>query len=105
MAKILEFKMDKQSRNKGFNMVESLLVVFIISMLAILFLSPFISRVHTDTSSVVYMQVMAMKNLKRNEFDKDLWFNENGNINQAQTKKIGGKTCIFNLGFGRFTCE
>lgn len=62
-------------------------------------------RTHKEVSSLIYNQVMAMKDLKRKEFDDDLWFNENGNINRAQTKMIANKTCVFNLGFGRFHCE
>ena len=86
-------------------MIESLLVVFIISMLTLLFSTPFINRNKSDSTSIIFKQLMSMRNLERKEIDQDLWFNENGNINKAQTRKIRGKICVFNLGFGRFYCE
>ena len=106
MVKLLKFKTVKLCNSSGFNLVEILLVVFIISILSLLFISPFISQNDkSKTNSILYKQLMAMRDLERTEFDKELWFNEKGNINRAQTKKIGNKTCVFNLGFGRFSCE
>ena len=97
--------MDKLCSNDGFSLVESILIVFIISMLSLLFITPFIRVNQIEVSSLLTYQVIAMRDLKRKEFDHELWFNENGNINRAQTKKIANKVCVFNLGFGRFFCE
>ncbi|AMC94637.1 hypothetical protein AOC36_04990 [Erysipelothrix larvae] len=52
-----------------------------------------------------YCQLEAMAEKTRCTVNENLWFNKNGNINQAQTQQFGRKTCVFQLGFGRFKCE
>lgn len=93
-------------RNKGFTLLELLLVVSMLTIVSLLTMTRwqfFASK--DDTINILYKQVHAMRVQDKVLVNKSLYFNGNGNINQAQTLKFNHKTCRFQLGFGRFYCE
>lgn len=95
--------MDKH-QNSGFTIVELLVVMLILLSLPVIFNFNFI-KFSFDYFNPTHCQLKAMTNRKNCHYTKTLHFNENGNINRAQTIKVGKKECVFQLGMGRFYCE
>ena len=95
--------MGKQ-QNKGFTLIEVLVCLLIISLILLFSMNSFI-KFSNSYFNPVYYQLEAMATKKRTKMDSVIWFNENGNINQARTIKINNKKCVFQLGMGRFRCE
>lgn len=54
---------------------------------------------------ILSAQISAMRGQDEVRVSDSMHFNANGNINQAQTIEYDNKTCVFQLGFGRFYCE
>ncbi len=90
--------------NKGYTLLEVLLVMFTLTMLSSLFFVVFKRPSYTYINPVA-CQLDAFSNHSRCYFTKDIWFNQNGNINKARSVKLGKFDCVFQLGFGRFRCE
>lgn len=91
--------------NKGFTLIEVLVVMFIISVFSVIFMLPvYISSANTSLN-ILDVQLEAMAKSERVYLNDSIWFNERGNINQAITTNLKGFTCVFQLGFGRFKCE
>lgn len=90
--------------NKGFTLIEMMLVLFILVSLTLIFsIKP--TLFHYDYFNPVHCQLKAMSSKEKCELNKTLHFNANGNINHAQTISINKKTCVFQLGMGRYRCE
>ena len=86
-------------------MVEMLVVMFVMGMMALLFIGPTYFMDQSFSSSIVEAQLEAMALNKRVSLSDSLWFNARGNINQPQRIRYKGFQCVFQLGFGRFRCE
>lgn len=91
-------------RNSGFTLIEVLLVLFTITLFSLVFIP---SKVEFENHLInpITCQLYAMSHKDKCVFINDLSFNENGNINKAQTRIIFNKECVFQLGMGRFRCE
>ena len=94
---------DKQF-NKGFTFLEMMVVLMVISALSLLFVLPVVFADELGVDSIIEAQLKAMADSERVVIQEGLWFNIRGNINQAQTVNYKGFKCVFQLGFGRFTC-
>lgn len=90
--------------NKGFTLIEVLLVLFIISLFGIIFF-PIIHMPSSQLFDPEACQLKAMALKQHCNFTDSLSFNRNGNINHAQTIVNNKKTCVFQLGMGRYVCE
>ena len=99
----LELLMDKRL-NKGFTLVEVLIVLLCVVSLTILFNISW-QKIEFNHLNPTHLQLKAMATKQKVSFTKTLHFNENGNINRAQTIKLNNKDCVFQLGMGRFYCE
>ncbi|QIK70153.1 prepilin-type N-terminal cleavage/methylation domain-containing protein [Erysipelothrix sp. HDW6C] len=97
--------MAKQSNDKGFVLSELLIVVAIITAFSLLVIVPIRIVIRDRPSSILSIQINAMYEMKRVKYDSRIWFNANGNVNRAGTYEVLGKTCIIQLGFGRYRCE
>ncbi len=90
--------------NKGFTIIELLIVMMLVTLNFMIFSSRLVpfdnTYIHPESC---LLKAMALK--ERCHYTKNLHFNENGNINKAQTLKILDKTCVFQLGMGRYECE
>ena len=100
----LQFQMVKHLDREGFTLVELLIVLSVVSVLTLM-VDWRISKLTVNYDNPLHCQIEAMAHKKQCVWLKGLHFNENGNINHAQTIKYKGKTCVFQLGMGRFHCE
>lgn len=92
--------------NKGFTLLELLVVLSMITVLSLVTITRWQYSANKDNNiDILCKQVRAMQLQDKVSLNKSLYFNGNGNINQAQTLKFNHKTCTFQLGFGRFYCE
>ena len=96
------FREDKHI--KGFTLVESILVMLVLVSLSLLFGIMIPSKQYYFKSPHI-CQLKAMSTRRACHYSKDIWFNENGNINHGLTIKIDGFICVFQLGMGRYRCE
>lgn len=96
--------MDKRY-SSGFTMVEMLLVVMLISMVSLILGVPYIVSTKGSEMAASDTQLEAMATGKTIPFQQGLTFNHKGNINQAKTLKFGGRTCVYQLGMGRYYCD
>ena len=107
--------MVKQQRIKGFTLLETLIVLMIISSSYFSFSS---SKAMPDyqeyelIASLQYLQHQALYNTKTMNFDgknvysnEPIWFNAKGNVNKSQTITLAGKQkeyqLVIYLGGGR----
>ncbi|NMB18484.1 MAG: prepilin-type N-terminal cleavage/methylation domain-containing protein [Erysipelothrix sp.] len=104
MIKGLGSSMELQLSKRGFTLLEMLIVMFITSYI-VLFALPKLHLVEYLYFNPTHAQLKAMATKTRVVVIDGLWFNENGNINQAQTVIVGKKKCIFQLGMGRYRCQ
>ena len=90
--------------SKGFTLVEVILVMLVVVTLGVLFgiIAP--AKQYYFKSPHI-CQLKAMSTRRACHYSKDIWFNDNGNINQGRTIKIDRYTCVFQLGMGRYRCE
>lgn len=95
--------MGKRS-NKGFTMVEILLVLLMISLISLVIGMPLVLESKTTTQATHY-QLEAMAKQKTIAFRDGITFNHRGNINQGKTIYINQRKCVFQLGMGRYLCE
>lgn len=87
-------------------MLELLLVLCGITVTSLISLTYWQFEFSKDESlDLLAQQIQAMRDQEKVEIYDGLYFNGNGNINQAQTIYFKNKTCVFQLGFGRFYCE
>lgn len=96
--------MELQQNKRGFTLLEMLIVIFITCFI-VLFALPKLHLVEYLYFNPTHAQLKAMATKTRVVVIDGLWFNENGNINQAQTVIVGKKKCIFQLGMGRYRCQ
>lgn len=96
--------MDKH--NNGFTILELLITLSIFTVLSLVSFTrwQFVANKNKNIDFVA-IQLEAMHRQERIFVTDSLSFNGNGNINHAQTVDYGNKTCVFQLGFGRFYCE
>lgn len=106
--------MGKPMLNKGFSMLEMLIVIMIISVINLLYIIPsidftYILKLSQVTSGLNTSKMASLKNHKTNCFTHDqvianynLCFNEKANVNQAQTLYLLGtnQAIIIHLGSG-----
>lgn len=90
--------------NKGFTLIEMLLVLMVVTILTLVF-STQLKLYEVEYFDPIQCQLKAMATRERCQFNSTIHFNQNGNINHAQTIKFHDKTCIFQLGMGRYRCE
>ena len=96
--------MDRPSR--GFTVLELIVVLFIVVTFTFtVSFKVFKQNKVNEEIKILEAQSEALLRRERINYDKNIWFNHNGNINRAQSRKINKKTCVFQLGFGRFYCE
>lgn len=97
------------SNHKGFTLIEMLLVLSILSigMMAVLPRFKNLTRPSSFSSDILSQQLNAMVLAQQHcsDYLPQICFNAFGNINQAGTYRLGGRTYIFQLGFGRFRYE
>lgn len=90
--------------NKGFTLVEILVVMMFLTVFTAVFSVVMIpydpEYIHPETC-----QLQAMATKETCVWEKGVHFNAHGNINQARTLKYHAKTCVFQLGMGRYACE
>lgn len=92
--------------NKGFTVLELLLVLSGITVISLISLTRWQFTANDNKNiDFVAIQVEAMRKQITVNITDSLYFNGNGNINQAQTIDYKNKLCVFQLGFGRFYCE
>lgn len=104
MERKLQLLADKQDR--GFTLLELLLVLTVITIVSLISLTRWEFKSHGDKNiDVISAQLHSMRDQETVHINDNLYFNGNGNINHAQTIRYDNKTCIFQLGFGRFYCE
>ncbi len=90
--------------NDGFTLIEVLIVMMVITLLSLVFTSKL--KLSEDTYlNPENCQLKSMAHKSRCQLNDTIHFNENGNINHAQTIKISNKICVFQLGMGRYSCE
>lgn len=90
--------------NKGFTLIEMLVVLLMMTVFSIVF-SVGVMKYEKTYFNPIKCQLEAMSKKEKCQLNEYIHFNENGNINHAQTVKINGKTCVFQLGMGRYHCE
>lgn len=100
--------MDKQKYNKGFTLIEMLVVLLIISLLMSIFSLKITYKYHKSTNmlinEIVYLQFEAIyENDDRyyDEYDMDIHFNRIGNVNHADSYQYYQDEIIVLLGTGR----
>ncbi len=102
--------MDKLALNKGFTLLEMLIVL---SIVCLLFTITLTSKTHIDedyysfSSKYLYLQSEAMRKAEKISIDDyDIYFNTKGNVNRAQTLTFSNfKKIIVELGGGRLVQE
>lgn len=90
--------------NKGFTLLEMMIVMLCVSVFSLIFIPKIVVYDHKNFNPLT-CQLEAMAHKKKCEYNETISYNQNGNINHAQTIKVNKKTCIFQLGMGRFRCE
>ena len=96
--------MELRQNRQGFTLLEILIVMFITTFV-VLFALPKLHLIEDSYFNPTHAQLKAMATKERVVVMDGLWFNENGNINEAQTVFIGKIKCIFQLGMGRYRCQ
>ncbi len=93
-------------------MAELLVVIVIMTFLCLLYLPRYPSVDNSDYGFIadyLLAQSEAMKEKERvdlsSELDDDIYFSENGNVNQAKTIKGKKHTIVIHLGNGYITYE
>lgn len=116
MKKQFQFRMDKQLYSEGFLMFEVCAVIFIISIFSVLFLNEsvvpdftyyrFLS-IYTKTQSDAMLEKTTAHMEQIPQADHLIWFNQQGNVNQAQTIYFQerNKKIVIELGSGRLVYE
>ena len=112
MAEILQLLMANRPYNKGFSLLEGLVILLIVSFLTIKALTlPFNAtfdflRVQYVSEEILLTQYYSMLNLEANCFQHSnvrasypLCFRTNGNINRAQTVEFVTASKVFRLVF------
>ena len=97
--------MDKRVLNKGYTLVELLVVLSIISLFSIL---SFNNQINIDedyygfTYEYMFTKSIALVDSNKTSLDKyGIWFYDNGNVNKAMTINFdNGKKKIVELGYG-----
>lgn len=95
--------MDKL-KNKGFTLIEIMVVMMMVSLFSLVFASKLVPFDET-VFNPIHCQLKAMSKRSICQFNDTIHYNQNGNINHAQTINFKTKTCIFQLGMGRYRCE
>lgn len=90
--------------NKGFTMIEALIVMVFVVLVSGLFYIPTAEFKAPLSIGVLDDQLEAMATGQRVYFMEGLWFNGRGNINRGQTLNYRGVVCVFQLGMGRYRC-
>lgn len=100
-------EMEKHSSNEGFMLVECCIVLVAVSIMTLLVIPSHEfskNNKYLFQSDYLYHQSNAIKEAKHTAFQWDtiaVIFNENGNVNQAQTVEVNGKKIVIELGGGR----
>ncbi|MDI9517780.1 MAG: type II secretion system protein [Erysipelotrichaceae bacterium] len=113
MEIVLVYMMDKQLFNKGFVLLE-FIVVFILISILFYFIVPMFKVKNYDyllfDDYYLYIQSLSMANKEDNvlemdfdgiSYDKNVVFNEKGNVNQAQTIIFDNRKYTVMLGTGK----
>lgn len=96
--------MGKRSLNKGYTLIEMLVVLALISIFSLLTLNKSL-----DIDEAYYeffdeynlYKSIALKDSNKTYYDYDIYFNEDANVNRARTITFdNGKSIIVELGFG-----
>ena len=94
--------------NKGFTLLEMIIVLFILSSFMLLILS---NSHSLDLSSYYFMndylvnQAEAINSSRRKYLDYGISFNIEGHVNMARTINVGKHSIIIHLGTGYITYE
>lgn len=106
MDAALVFQMDKPVHNRGFTMIEMLITLVAISILYLLI--PKLPNLSVESHLFVFDYYVAQSkaivtstNQQLNIKNEVVYFNEKGNVRQAQTLVIGNDEFVSNLGLGR----
>ncbi len=98
--------MDRHFYNKGFTLVEVALIIFIFSVLY--FLIPKVKypnfESHLFVFDYLYLQSLSIANANENQLSvnsNEVYFNDKGNVRNAQTMSVGDTWFISQLGGGR----
>lgn len=86
-------------------MIELLLVLSIVSIFTLVFAPTILVFENQQDSKIIETQLEAMYFDERKSVNHNVTFNRNGNVNHAQKFYHQGKTCVIQLGYGRFRCE
>ena len=101
-----KLKLLAEKHDRGFTLLELLLVLSVITIVSLISLTRWEFKSHGDKNiDIISAQLFSMRDQESIYVNDDLYFNGNGNINHAQTIHYDNKTCVFQLGFGRFYCE
>lgn len=100
--------MDRQQWNKGFTLIETLLVCSILSVLYLISV-PYSKAVKNESvefviNDIAYKQFEAIVYGERTsygEYGTDISFNRKGGVNHADTYSINGIDIVVTLGTGR----
>ena len=101
-----KLKLFADKHNRGFTLLELLIVLSVITLVSLISMTRWEFKAHANKNiDILSSQIRAMRNQQEVKVSDSMHFNANGNINRAQTIKYDHKTCVFQLGFGRFYCE
>ena len=96
--------MDRRLLNKGYTMVEMLIVLVIISIFTLVTVNRIVEIDNTYyefSNKYNFYKSIALANSEVINFDENIRFNTDGNVNQARTINFeNGKKIIIELGYG-----
>lgn len=96
--------MVKQCDNRGFTLIESLIVIFIVSTMSLVLVAkPF--KIIEFRRPLTHYQIDAMTSKQRVNFVQEHWFNGDGNANRSGRFSYFQKNCLVYLGYGRYVCD
>lgn len=96
--------MDKLRNNKGFTLVEVLIVLLIVIVLSQSLVIK-MNQTFRFEKPFESFQIQSLLTHKRHYISDHFWYNERGHINQGGVLTKGSQKCTIYLGFGRYRCE
>lgn len=100
--------MVRQKLNKGYSLIETIFVLFILSVFVLLITPIYKTSIKRNSSliinEIVMVQYEAILQSYYEEYDNEevyIRFNRIGNVNMANTYEIEGNEIIVSLGTGR----